>query len=219
MNAEGGAPLDLTSAWAATALAAIVAFGSGSLPFALWLGRLWLGRDVREFGDGNPGATNALRAGGPALGVSVLLLDVTKGVLPIVLAKDVLGLAGAPLALVAALPVAGAAFSPFLGLRGGKALAVLLGTWIGLTIWTIPLVAVVGIVVATRAIRPDGWAVAVTLAAMLLGVLLVVPERALILTMLVQAGIILWKHRADLAQAPRRRRRDASGAGPAGRRA
>lgn len=219
MTAEGDAPLDLTSAWAATALAAIVAFLSGSLPFALWLGRLWLRRDVRDFGDGNPGATNALRAGGPALGASVLLLDVTKGVLPIVLAQDTLGLSGLALALVATLPVAGAAFSPFLGFRGGKALAVLLGSWIGLTIWTIPLVAVVTIVLATRAIRPDGWAVAVTLAAMLLGVVLVVPERALILTMLMQAGIIVWKHRTDLAQAPRRRRRDSPPAGTDARRA
>jgi acyl phosphate:glycerol-3-phosphate acyltransferase len=70
----------------------------------------------------------------------VLLLDVTKGVLPSS-SPDALGLDGVALALVAALPVAGAAFSPFLGFRGGKALAVTLGTWIGLTLWTIPLVA------------------------------------------------------------------------------
>jgi membrane protein implicated in regulation of membrane protease activity len=71
-------------------------------------------------------------------------------------------------------------------------------------------------VVATLLVEPDGWAVAVALAAMLLGVLLWVPERALVLTLLVQAAIILWKHRAQLAQAPRRRRRDAAArrAGP-----
>ena len=201
--------LATSGTWAPTAFAALVAFVSGSLPFALWVGRLWLGRDVRAVGDGNPGATNAYRAGGPALGVVVLLLDVTKGVLPIVLARDVLGLSGVALALVAALPVAGAAFSPFLGFRGGKALAVLLGSWIGLTLWTIPLVGLTAIVIATRRIEPDGWAVAVTLAAMLLGVLLWVPERALLLTLVAQAAIILWKHRADLAQEPRRRRRAA----------
>jgi len=197
--------LAISSTWAPSALAAIVAFVSGSLPFALWVGRLWLRRDVREVGDGNPGATNAYRAGGPLLGISVLLLDVTKGVLPVVLARDALGLSGASLALVAALTVAGAAFSPFLGFRGGKALAVLLGTWIGLTLWTIPLVAVVAIVAATRLVEPDGWAVAAALAAMLVGVLLWVPERALVLALVAQAAIILWKHRADLAQAPRRR--------------
>jgi acyl phosphate:glycerol-3-phosphate acyltransferase len=197
-----------SSPWVTTALASLLAFLSGSLPFALWVGRALAKRDVREVGDGNPGATNAFRAGGAALGVAVLLLDVTKGVLPIVLARDVLGLSGVTLALVAALPVAGAAFSPFLGFRGGKALAVLLGSWIGLTIWTIPLVGLATIVLATRWTAPDGWAVVVTLAAMLVGVLVWVPERALEITLLVQAVIILWKHRADLAQAPRRRRRE-----------
>ncbi|MDF1521797.1 MAG: glycerol-3-phosphate acyltransferase [Trueperaceae bacterium] len=191
----------------AVAIAALVAFFGGSLPFALWTLRLVGTRDVRTVGDGNPGAMNALRTGGVGVGVAVLLLDVTKGVLPIVLARDVLGVEGAGLALVAALPVAGAAFSPFLGFKGGKALASLLGTWIGLTLWTIPLVALTTIVVATLLIEPDGWAVAVALAAMLVGVLLWVPGGWPVLTLLLQAAVVLWKHRAQLAETPRRRRR------------
>lgn len=190
----------------AVAIAALVAFLGGSLPFALWTLRLVAKRDVREAGDGNPGAMNAFRAGGVGAGVAVLLLDVTKGVLPIVFARDVLGLEGWALALVAALPVAGAAFSPFLGLKGGKGLAALLGTWIGLTLWTIPVVALATVVVATLLIEPDGWAVAVALAAMLVGVLLWVPGGWPVLTLLLQAAIVLWKHRAHLARPPRRRR-------------
>jgi glycerol-3-phosphate acyltransferase PlsY len=90
--------------------------------------------------------------------------------------------------------------------RGGKALAALLGTWIGLTIWTIPVVALGTIVLATLLIEPDGWAVAVALAAMLVGVLLWVPGGWPVLTLVLQAAIVLWKHRAQLAQTPRRRR-------------
>lgn len=195
-----------SSPWAAVALAWSVAFLSGSLPFSLWLGRLVTKRDVREVGDGNPGATNAFRAGGAMLGITVLLLDVTKGVLPIVLARDALGLGGWALAPVAVLAVAGAAFSPFLGFRGGKALAVTLGTWIGLTTWTIPLVAIVTIVVATLLVRPDAWAVAAALTAMLIGVLLWVPGGWPLAALLAQSAIILWKHRAELAHRPRRRR-------------
>ena len=191
----------------AVAIAALVAFVGGSLPFALWTSRLAGKGDVRAVGDGNPGAMNAFRTGGPVLGVAVLLLDVTKAVLPVVLARDVLGLDGPSLALVAALPVAGAAFSPFLGFKGGKALAALLGTWIGLTLWTIPLVALATVVVATRLIEPDGWAVAVALAAMLVGVLLWVPGGWPVLTLGLQAAIILWKHRAQLAEPPRQRHR------------
>jgi len=188
------------------AVAALVAFFGGSLPFAVWTSRLVSKRDMREVGDGNPGAMNAFRTGGAFLGVAVLLLDVTKGVLPVVLARDALALDGWALALVAVLPVAGAAFSPFLGFRGGKALAVTLGTWIGLTTWTIPLVALVAIVTATLLIEPDGWAVALALAAMLLGVLLWVPSGWSVVALLLQAAIILMKHRSKLARPPRRRR-------------
>lgn len=190
------------------ALAALVAFVSGSLPFAPWIARLVAKRDLRTVGDGNPGATNAFRAGGPAVGVAVLMLEVSKGVLPVVFARDALGLDGVALALVAALPVAGAAFSPFLGFNGGKALAALLGTWIALTLWTIPLVALGTVIVATRSIEPDGWAVAIALAAMLVGVLLWVPGGWPVATLVLQSAIILWKHRTQLAETPRRRRRE-----------
>ena len=122
--------------------------------------------------------------GGPALGIAVLLLDVTTAVLPVVVAIDVLGLDGWALALVA-----------------------LLGTWIGLTLWTIPLVAFTTIVVATLLAESDGWAVAIALAAMLVGVLLWMPGGWAVLTLVLQAAIILWKHRAHLAHHPRPRRR------------
>ena len=199
--------LSSSSPWAIVALAWLVAFLSGSLPFSLWLGRLVARRDIREVGDGNPGATNAFRAGGVGLGVAALLLDVTKGVLPIAFARDALGLGGWSLAPVPALAVAGAAFSPFLRFRGGKALAVTLGTWIGLTVWTVPLVAVGSIVVATLLVTPSAWAVAAALAAMLVGVLLWVPGGWPIVTLLLQSAVILWKHRVELARPPRRRRR------------
>ncbi len=198
--------LSLSSAWARGAIAALAAFVAGSLPFALWTLRLLARRDVRDFGDGNPGAMNAFRTGGLVLGVTVLLLDVTKGVLPIVLARDVLGLGNWALALVASLAVAGAAFSPFLGFNGGKALAVTLGTWIGWTLWTIPLVTLASILLATLLIEPVGWAVAAALAVMVVGGFLWVPGGWSVVALLLQSAIILWKHRAQLARPPRRRR-------------
>ncbi|NTW28872.1 MAG: glycerol-3-phosphate acyltransferase [Coriobacteriia bacterium] len=181
---------------------AFVAFLSGSLPFSVWLGRLIARRDVRQFGDGNPGAMNVLRMGNPTVGIVVLLLDVTKGVLPVVFARQALGYGGWMLALIAVLPVAGHAFSPFLRFRGGKALAVTLGTWIGLTYWRIPLIAVVVVVVATWLIRRDAWAVVVALAAMALGIVFWLPDWSLGLVLLSQAAIILWKHRAELVRRP-----------------
>jgi hypothetical protein len=55
-------------------------------------------------------------------------------------------------------------------------------------------------------VEPDAWAVAAALAAMLLGVLLWVPGGWPLAALLLQAAIILWKHRTELAHRPRRRR-------------
>jgi hypothetical protein len=60
-------------------------------------------------------------------------------------------------------------------------------------------------VAATLLIEPDGWAVAIALAAMLVGVLLWVPDgRGRRSRCCSRPAIILWKHRSELAQAHRR---------------
>jgi len=188
------------------ALMSLAAFLSGSLPFSVWLGKAIARKDVREFGDGNPGAMNVFRVGGVPAGVLALVLDVTKGVLPAAFAKDVLNYADWRLALIAVLPVLGHAFSPLLGFRGGKALAVTLGTWIGLTTWKIPLIAVLVVTAAQVVLRHDSRAVAVALVAMELGVLFWLQDLWLALAMLLQTAIIVWMHRADFAKPARPRR-------------
>lgn len=99
------------------------AFLSGSIPSSVWLGKLVLDVDVRDFGDGNPGATNLFWAGSPLLGIVTLILDVGKAALPVGICHSVLGLGGAGMILISLAPVAGHMFSPFLGFKGGKALA------------------------------------------------------------------------------------------------
>jgi glycerol-3-phosphate acyltransferase PlsY len=150
---------------------------------------------------------NVLRSGHAITALIALLLDVSKGVVPVVVAAQVPTWRGWPLALIAVLAVAGNAFSPFLRFRGGKSLAVTLGTWIGLTLWQIPLIAVTVVVVADLLVQPDGWAVLVALAAMGLGVSFWLRDPALGVALLGQSAIILSKHRSDLAQRPRWRRR------------
>ena len=51
----------------------------GSIPFALLVGRLATGVDIRRAGSGNVGAANVLRTSGVAVAVCVLLLDMAKG--------------------------------------------------------------------------------------------------------------------------------------------
>jgi glycerol-3-phosphate acyltransferase PlsY len=183
----------------------VLSFLSGSLPFSVWVGRLIIRTDVRRHGDGNPGAMNVLRAGGGPLALAVLLLDVAKGAAPVGWAYHTAGMRGWAMFLVALAPVLGHAFSPFLGLRGGKALAVTLGVWIGLTLWRVPLSACVGVVLWYSLLQPTGWAVMVALAGMLATILVWLPDQLLVATLLGNAVVLGWTHRADLRQRPRLR--------------
>jgi glycerol-3-phosphate acyltransferase PlsY len=61
----------------------LVGYLIGSVPTALWLGKLW-GVDLRRGGTGNPGANNARRLGGNTLALLVLIVEITKGLLAVV---------------------------------------------------------------------------------------------------------------------------------------
>lgn len=112
----------------------------GSLPFSVWIGKIFLRKDIREYGDGSPGATNVARAGSKFLYVIAALLDAFKGTVPVLLAQNLSGVSGWDLAAVAVAPVMGHAFSPLLKFRGGMGVATTFGVWLGLTGWLGPLV-------------------------------------------------------------------------------
>jgi len=59
----------------------IMSFLSGSIPFSVLVVSRFLGRDVRNYGDGNPGTVNAFKAGGLRYGLAVGMLDFLKGAL------------------------------------------------------------------------------------------------------------------------------------------
>lgn len=116
----------------------ILSFLFGSVPSSvLVVGRL-LGKDVRRFGDGNPGAINAYKAGGLRYGLAVGLLDFLKGALPVGLAAQFLGWRDFRLAAVAVSCLLGSAFSPWLGFRGGKSIACTFGIWTGVLMYEVP---------------------------------------------------------------------------------
>ncbi len=174
----------------------------GSLPFSVWLGNLFLHQDIRNIGDGNPGTAGVYRAGGKLLSLLVMVLDITKGVLPPILVQKLLG--GLPLDLFLSgfAPVLGHAFSPFLRFQGGKAVAVTFGTWIGLTIWQVPLVAVITVLVGRFFLDSEGWALMLALTAMLISILLWQFPPVYPLIMIAQIIILGIKHRDFLKRPP-----------------
>lgn len=116
---------------------ALVAYLLGSIPSAVWIGRVFYQTDVREHGSKNAGATNTFRILGRKAGIIVLLIDVLKGVVAVLLPQFVLkGLDEEVLIqiqlVVGAAVFAGHVFPIFAQFRGGKGVATSLGIIIGI---------------------------------------------------------------------------------------
>jgi len=142
----------------ATAMA-VCAFGLGACPFSVWLGLRFLGKDIRNYGDGNPGAVNVFRAGGRKLGCLAVILDVAKGIPFVFLAHSFFGLSEVAIIVVALSAILGHAFSPLLGWKGGKSVAVTFGVLIALPQHEILIAFVIFILLGFLFIEIDAWTV------------------------------------------------------------
>lgn len=98
----------------------------GSVPSAYIAGRIFARVDIRHIGDGNMGARNAYRTIGRIPGLIVGLADVGKGVLAVLMARD-LGQAETVVLLAGLCVVLGHDLPIFLGFRGGQGMATILG--------------------------------------------------------------------------------------------
>jgi acyl phosphate:glycerol-3-phosphate acyltransferase len=167
----------------------------GSVPFGLILTRLFGAGDLRAIGSGNIGATNVLRTGRKGLAATTLLLDMTKGLLAVLLAWawfpewQWLGAVGAML---------GHCFPVWLGFKGGKGVATLMGVSLalGLPIGVAYAVTWSGMLALTRISSLAGMSAAVVapIAALLSGHNDVAPVLAAL------AALVIILHRANIAR-------------------
>jgi len=127
----------------------VLAYLLGSIPTSIWVSKAVFGIDIREFGSGNPGATNTFRVLGSKWGAFVMTADITKGVIatslyiliPFYIQNElartnfmiVLGLAA----------VLGHIFPIWADFKGGKGVATILGMALAIQ----PIVALICIVV------------------------------------------------------------------------
>lgn len=176
----------------------VFGFFFGSIPFSLLLGRLALSTDVRGFGDGNPGAMNAWRAGGFRIGLAAGVLDFLKGAVPVGLAHYFFGIEGWGMVFVAMAPVLGSAFSPFLHFKGGKSIAVTFGVWTGLLMFEGPLV--LGILFGFFSLiqTEDSWSTILGMSGFLVYLLLREADPQLIVVWAGNMSVLIWKHKTEL---------------------
>lgn len=119
----------------------------GSIPFGLLFTHLLTGKNLRNVGSGNIGATNALRTGGKLLGVLTLVADLAKGAIPVFIAINLYDNNDAVVALVAAAAFFGHIFPVYLRFKGGKGVATLFGVALPWLIWVAAATFMVWLVV------------------------------------------------------------------------
>ena len=130
----------------ALAIAFLVGYLLGSIPFGLLLTRMTGGPDLRSIGSGNIGATNVLRTGNKAVAAATLLGDILKGTAAVLLVALFSSLSAALLAGLGAF--LGHLFPVWLRFKGGKGVATYIGVMIGLA-WPFALLfGVVWLIVA-----------------------------------------------------------------------
>lgn len=119
-------------------IALLLAYLLGSIPTAVWIGKLFHGIDVREHGSGNAGATNTIRVLGWKTGIPVLVIDLAKGwlatMLPVFLNVSEPGsITEINLKIIAGMiAITGHILPVFAGFRGGKGVASAFGVLLAL---------------------------------------------------------------------------------------
>jgi len=189
-------------------LTILLAYLAGSIPSAVWVGRMVRGIDIREHGSGNSGAANAARVLGTPWGILVGVIDILKGFAPVFWLGPVAaiavggGIAETRLALGVA-AIIGHLYPIFAAFRGGKGVLTALGVFAAL----LPLEAAIAagvwvIVFALTRIVSVGSLIAVT--AFVVAVILRrfafghhIPN-SLVIAALVIAALVFFTHRSNI---------------------
>jgi len=127
----------------------------GAIPFGLLLSRS-SGVDIRSQGSGNIGATNVARLLGKKIGILTLLLDVSKGFLPMFVTALVIGEGpgrNLSLTLSGAATVIGHMYPVYLGFNGGKGVA----TGLGVFLFMAPLSVLYSLILFILAVGLSGF--------------------------------------------------------------
>jgi len=182
----------------------------GSFPTSIVAGKLLKGIDIRKYGSGNAGATNAMRILGWKAGLVVLLVDMAKGFVAVVWIDNIgaLGVGWQPvnLQIVAGLAaVAGHIWTVFAGFKGGKGV----GTGAGMLLGIAPIAMSFGLIVFVAIVGISRYvSLASIMATLSIPVAefsaryafgLNIPFQKLVISIIIPA-LILYTHRSNIGR-------------------
>lgn len=172
----------------------------GSIPNGYIFGKQFAGKDIRNYGSGNVGATNVARVAGYKVGLLVAILDITKGFLSVYIAKSFL-LPEYSMAFVftaAILAIIGHNWSMFLSFQGGKGVA----TSVGVILSLFPLSFIVLFIVwitmifITKMVSVGSILGAISLPISIL--FIYSSESSYIIFGIIIAGLVIFSHRSNI---------------------
>ncbi|NLJ78417.1 MAG: glycerol-3-phosphate 1-O-acyltransferase PlsY [Tissierellia bacterium] len=178
---------------------AAMAYLFGNFSSAYILGRLFRKEDIRNFGSGNAGATNALRVFGKRIGIISLISDILKGVLAVYIAGYIWGEQAELLAGI--FVVIGHNWPALLGFKGGKGIATSLGViaWLHWPTIVISITIAVLIIARTRYVSLGSIVGAVLTP--IIGALINRPfDKNFILTISILSAIAIYQHRDNFGR-------------------
>lgn len=181
---------------------AIAGYVLGSIPFGLVLAKVLGGKDVRQHGSGNIGATNVSRVAGPIAGILTLLLDAAKGTASVYLAARLTDNSARAMIFSGVAALLGHCYPAWLRFKGGKGVATALGVFIAIC----PLAALAGFLLFMLVFLFWRYVSLASLSAAAAMPLLIyflwapghAPPLVITLGTLFAAGLIFYKHDANL---------------------
>ncbi len=176
----------------------ILGYLMGSLSSAVIVSKMMGLSDPRTTGSGNPGATNVLRSGNRSAAILTLIGDLIKGTLAVLFAMKFTGNTNI-IALTGLAAFLGHLFPIFFNFKGGKGVATAFGVFVGLSLKVSGLMLLIWLSVAVIS-RISSLSALVTAAISPVLFALFYPEPAFIMMSGILAGLLFWRHSANISR-------------------
>ena len=169
----------------------------GCFSSAYFLGKMSKNIDIRNYGSGNAGATNALRVLGKKMGALTFALDILKGIIAILIGRTIFGFYGSLLAGI--FVVLGHNYPVFLGFKGGKGVATSFGVLLMLN-WKAGLLCLLVaaiIIISTKYVSLGSIAASIS-APLAMVLTLDSVNKYLYITTWILAVLSVYRHKANI---------------------